>query len=242
MAVRDAVSWNGRGRPASSRASTSPSSTNRSAGRARATDTTSGSRSVITSSDRVATITSSSHRWTWIRIPSSLVSTDTECRPPPALSIAAATEVALDASIGWTGRPTSSTKPASASADPDSAAEATATVEPAIIAARRTASERYAARGGQSLLDEGVEGTLAHLAGDQPAQPALLVGGRPAEQGCGRLGPGRLRAGTRQRRRSRSNASCTSRTVRDDSAAGSGSACIERQPRPVRRCRSEPAR
>jgi len=61
----------------------------------------------MSSSDRVATSTSSSRRCTWIRTPSSLVSTATT--PPPAFAIATSTVVALEASIGSTGRPTART-------------------------------------------------------------------------------------------------------------------------------------
>ena len=69
-------------------------------------------------------------------MPSSLVSIATS---PPSLAIAAATSGALDASIGWTGRPTSRPIAASASA-PANAAPAAATVLPASIAARRTSA------------------------------------------------------------------------------------------------------
>ncbi len=85
---------------------------------------------------RVATCTSSPRRWTWIRIPSSFTSTATW--PPPAFSIAAGTSGALEASIGRTGRPTSSPTSASASAPPVIAATTIGTVPPASIAARRT--------------------------------------------------------------------------------------------------------
>ena len=155
----------------------------------------------MSSSERVATMTSSPRRCTWIRMPSSLVSIATGLSgPPPAFSIAASTVVALDASIGSTGRPTSSTNSASASSPPVSAAVDTATVEPAIIAARRTAARRYAARCRQPLLDERVEGTLPDLAGHDPAQPGLLLGGRAPEQLGRRGGPGALRPGAGQRR------------------------------------------
>ena len=53
-AVREAVSWNGRGRPASSSAIASPSITSSVAGSARTTSTTSGSRWVMSSRLRVA--------------------------------------------------------------------------------------------------------------------------------------------------------------------------------------------
>ena len=121
MAVRDAVSWKGRGRPSSPSASASPSSTNDVAGSDRATSTTSGSRAVMSSSERVATSTSSPERCTWIRMPSSFTSTATSA-PPPALARASATSGALEASIGSTGRPTWSPIAPSASTPPSIAA------------------------------------------------------------------------------------------------------------------------
>ena len=63
--------------PVSSSAIASPSSTTSLAGSARTTSTTSGSRSVMSSRLRVTTTTSSPWRWTWMRMPSSLVSTAT---------------------------------------------------------------------------------------------------------------------------------------------------------------------
>ena len=129
--------------------------------------------------------------------------------PPPALSIAASTSVALDASIGSTGRPTSSTNSASASSPPVSAAVATATVEPAIIAARRTAASGHAARSRQPFLHQRVERALPDLAGHDPAQPGLLLGGGAAEQ-LGRRGSPRPCDPEPDRAAIRSNASCTS--------------------------------
>src|SRR6478752_1594085 len=121
-AVRLAVSWKAIGRPSSARASASPSRTKHSAGRERATSTTSGSRAVMSSRLRVTTSTSSPSRWTWMRIPSSLASMATSVSPsgesPP---IAAATSGALEASIGMIGRPTSSPMASSASSPANAA-------------------------------------------------------------------------------------------------------------------------
>jgi len=89
---------------------------------------------------RVAIWMSSPRRWTWIRMPSSFTSIATGwSRPPPAFAIAAATSGALEASIGSTGRPTSSPTSASAVSPPVIAATTIGTVPPASIAARRTA-------------------------------------------------------------------------------------------------------
>ena len=191
------------------------------------------------SSDRVATITCSSHRWTWMRIPSSLVSIETE--PPPAFAIAASTVVALEASIGSTGRPTSSTNSASAASPPVSAAVDTATVEPAIMAARRTAARGTPpAAASPSWTSES----------SAPCRTSPVT--MPRSQGCSSAVARANSSAVAVARAAcdpepdsaaiRSKASCTSSTVSDGSAAGSGSDCIDRQPRPVRRCRSDPAR
>ena len=75
LAARLAVSWNGRGRPSGRSAIASPSRTIERTGSASAASTTSGTRSVIGSSVRVKTATSSPSRCTWIRTPSSFQST-----------------------------------------------------------------------------------------------------------------------------------------------------------------------
>ena len=84
--------------------SASPSSTTCSAGRPRMTSTTSGIRSVMSLRLRVKIRTSSPRLWIWRRMPSSFHSTEASPRPP----MAAATSGAVEASIGWTGRSTSS--------------------------------------------------------------------------------------------------------------------------------------
>ena len=75
-----------------------------------------------------------------------------------------------------------------------SAATATAVVEPASIAARRTAASGTDAAAATRLLHQRVEGALPDSAGDDAAQPRLLVGGRPAEQLGHRGRARRLRA------------------------------------------------
>ncbi len=175
-------------------------------------------------------------------MPSSLVSIATGLSgPAPALSIAASTVVALDASIGSTGRPTSSTNSASASSPPVSAAVDTATVEPAIIAARRTAARGTPpAAASPSCTSESrapcrtspVTIPRSHGCSSAVARPnssAVAAARVPCD-------PEPDRAAIR------SNASCTSSTVSDGASAGAGSDCIDRQPSPVRRWRSDPAR
>ena len=79
-----------------------------------------------------------------------------------------------------------------------SAAPATATVEPASIAERRTARSGMPVVDASGLLDQRVERTLPQLAGHQPAQPPLLVCGGTPEQLGHRRGARRLRAGAGQ--------------------------------------------
>ena len=151
----------GAGGRSSSSAIASPSSTTRSAGSARTTATTSGSRSVMSSRLRVATVTSSPSRCTWIRMPSSLTSTATvgARRPWPC---AATTSGALEASIGSTGRPTSSPnrpapppRPSNAARDDRRRCRRRASPPDAPTASGTPAADAT------RLLDEGVERALA---------------------------------------------------------------------------------
>ena len=136
--MRAPVSWNGRGRPSPVSAIASPSSTSVAAGRAATASTTSGTRSVISSRLRVNTWTAPACLCTWIRMPSSLLSTATVAPSGAAFVMAWPTSGALEASIGRTGRPGRSVNAASASSPPPSAAAATGSVDPANIDARRT--------------------------------------------------------------------------------------------------------
>ena len=81
------------------------------------------------------TATSSPCLCTWIRMPSSLVST---ANGASTLPTPAATSGAVPASIGRTGRPTSRLKSSSAAAPPVSAARAMGPVGALNMAARRT--------------------------------------------------------------------------------------------------------
>ncbi len=112
------------------------------------TATTSGSRAVMSSSVRVNRRTFPSDRCAWILMPSSFHSTAHSTAPstapsscgaaPPILARASSMLVALEASIGRTGRPTSRPNSASAPLPPARAAAATAPSEPRSITARRT--------------------------------------------------------------------------------------------------------
>ncbi len=98
--------------------------------------TTSGSRAEISSRLRVNTDTSSPCLCTWMRMPSSLVST---ANSPSTFSTPAATSGAEAASIGRTGRPTSMLNSSSAASPEVSAATAIGPVGALNMAARRTA-------------------------------------------------------------------------------------------------------
>ncbi len=92
---------------------------------------------------RVKIRTSSPCRCTWMRAPSSLNSTDAS----PTAAIASETVAAVDASIGWTPRPTTSPTSSSSPAVPVRASTAVSPRSPDSIAARRTAAAgRSAAR------------------------------------------------------------------------------------------------
>ena len=165
--------------------------------------------------------TSSPSRCTWIRMPSSLVSTATG---------AAAGLGHRGGDVGRAGGEHRQHRPADLEPELGQRLLAAgqrgdrrpATVEPASIAARRTAASGTPAGGGHRLLDQRVEGALADVAGDHAAQPGLLVGGGPAEQLGDRGRPGRLRARRRRAPRSRRTPSCTSSTVSVGSSAGVG--------------------
>ncbi len=101
-----------------------------------ASATTSGTRAVMSSSVRVKTRTSSPSRCTCTRIPSSFHSTAAGL----IFASASATSVAVEASIGCTGRPTSSRNDDSAASPCCSTAVATGGSAPQSIAARRSAA------------------------------------------------------------------------------------------------------
>jgi hypothetical protein len=139
LAVRAAVSWNGSGLPSSRSAISSPSRTVVDTGSLAKTATTSGNRAVMSSSVRVNSRTSPPDRCAWILMPSSFHSTaHSTGAAPPILARASEMLVALEASIGRTGRPTSRPNAVSAPLPPARAAAATAPSEPRSITARRT--------------------------------------------------------------------------------------------------------
>jgi len=147
LAVRAAVSWNGSGLPSSRSAISSPSNTAVCTGSVPSAATTSGSRAVMSSSVRVNRRTFPPDRCAWILMPSSFHSTahstahsaaHSTGAVPPILARASSMLVALEASIGRTGRPTSRPNSVSAPLPPARAAAATTPSEPRSITARRT--------------------------------------------------------------------------------------------------------
>ena len=143
------VSWNARGASSSCRPNTSPSSTAESTSSDAAIAAISGSRSVTSFRLRVKIRTPAPERWTWTRAPSIFHSTDAA----PVAASAAAGSADVDASIGRTGRPTSSATAARPGSPSANAIRAAAARSPQSIAARRTAAGRtFAARATASLI------------------------------------------------------------------------------------------
>ena len=196
----------------------------------------------MSSSDRVNTPTSSPRLCTWIRIPSSLVSTTTGgCNAANA----AATSGADCASIGRTGRPTTSPKAASAvsgSSERRAPRPPRARSHPASIAARRTASAGTPAASATASSSS---------ASSDPCRSSPVTSPRSIACSCSVAaenrsvastpravdGPGPGQAATSPRTRRRHPGRSATRLD-----AGAGRSASDRQPSPVRRCRSSPPR
>src|SRR2546425_940794 len=128
-------SWKGSGRPAASRATTSPSRMNGSPERSRRViSPTSGRLRVTSDRRRVQTCTRSPARCSWMRAPSYLYSS--AVRPPCAASTEGKSS-AISASIGSSGTKGRGLAPATAAAPPVAASTATAVRSPRKSAARR---------------------------------------------------------------------------------------------------------
>ena len=131
----------------------------------------------------------------------------------PVAASASATRAALAASIGCTGRSTSSRTSASAAAPPASARRAVSARSPPSIAARRTASAGTSRGAGDRVGHQPGERALAQLAGEQAHDEVGLGGGRTREE-LARASPGAPPPiPGRWSRRSRSSASSSSATV-----------------------------
>ena len=232
------VSWNARGRPSSSRARVSPSSTNARPGSARACATSSGTLPVISRRVRVQTRTSSPSRWTWMRAPSSLYSTVTS-GPRPANAVSS--ESPGEASIGRTGRPTRRLTAASAGAPPSSARRAVSGRLPESMNARRTTAA------GTSAAAAIASSITPSSAPWRSSPPSSAVRKRcsarvaAAKRSC-RSSARRFVEPAPAVAASASRVASTCPTVRVGSAAGGASMPDSvRQPVPTRPCRASPA-
>ena len=186
---------------------------------------------------RVNTATSVPARWTWTRAPSSFHSTAAS----PTRSMAASTLVAVEASIGCRGRPTSRWNSRSPGTPEARATSATGPRAPRSIRARRTSAP----------------GTPAALAMASTITPSSAPWrsspeSSPIRNRCS-AAVARPNSSATSRRRSacdpgpasrpiRSKAASTPATVRDGSGAGSGASRRAAQPTPIWRCRSSPER
>ena len=228
LAVREAITWKASGRPSSRRASTSPSSTSDVAGSSRTAATTSGSRAVISSSERVKIRTRSSRRCTWTRMPSSLTSATAGLPTLPAASLTSAADAA---SIGWMGV-------TDLQAHPLQRVLAAVDQQPCRRGGRGqqhrrppNGRDRHAVRLREPVLDEGVERPLPELTEDQAAQQALLRLGGATEQVAARVARALAEPDPASWAIS-AKAASTSITVSVGVAAGGGSSCSDRQPKP----------
>ena len=195
LAARLAVSWNGRGRPSGRSAMASPSRITERSGSARTASAISGMRSPTGSSVRVKIATSSPSRCTWMRTPSSFHSTAAR----PVWASAAASDGAVFASIGWTGRPTCELERrepglALGRAPP----RRRPARSPASIAARRTAGAGHACGRRDAVGDDAGERALAQLAARElrrgsaapPPSRARTAPRAASRLAAGRAGPG----------------------------------------------------
>ncbi len=113
----------------------------------------------------------------------------------PSFPTASATDVALCASIGRTGRPTVSRKRSREAGPSASRASATVWSEPASITARRTSAAGTSVAWARPSTATASSAPLPDLAGDQAEQEALFVGGGRAHQLADQAGAFGLRTG-----------------------------------------------
>ena len=193
----------------------------------------------MSSSVRVASSTRSPTLWAWSRMPSSFHSTAT--RSAPIRSHAAAGSGSLAASIGSTARPTSRPTSASPASPSVTAMPTTARVDPASIAAERTAATgmpvSFASASWTSASDAPWR-TLPVIAPTSQRCSASVA--RPNSEAAVDSRTDR-EPGPESPARSAKTAS-TSSTSSDGSSAAGGASRVDRQPSPVRRWRSAPER
>ena len=235
-AVRAAVSWNGRGRPAASSASASPSSTSSSAAKDRTTSTTSGSRWVMSSRLRVAIE----------HLVAAAVHLD-----PDAVELGVDRQGAVHlgqrrVQVGCRRRQHRLDRTSHGQAD---RGQRVRSGEGRVDDVRRASGEHRRSsyvgdRRSRGLRDalghHRLQRALTHVAERHRPQPLLLVRGRAAEQVGDRLRPRGHGSGPAQRRRDARTQRRPRRRRATAASAGGGSVCRPRQPRPVRRCRSRP--
>ena len=168
--MREAVCWNGSGRRSGPSEMASPSSTTEATGSDWAASTSSGTRSVTSSSVRVNTATRSPSRWICTRMPSSFHSTAAgpcgRTRRPGQVRSGRASGAAVTRRRAGTV--------AGAAVPSARTAWATGVSVPARVTARRTSAAGRSGRDRNRLGEYAVERALAELAADQPGQQALL--------------------------------------------------------------------
>ena len=240
-AVRAAVTWKGCGRSSGRSATTSPSTTSRSARSPRTCSTTSGNRSVMSSRVRVTTSTSAPSLCAWIRMPSSLMWATTQPPYGASWSRPASTSAALAASMGSTGRPTCSVAARSPLDPAFTATRAAAGVEPRSMAARRSRDAgmpRAAARASSTRASSAPWRTSPRSSRRSRSCSSAVA--RPSSRTSASrracwlpLPPTAATA---------ANPASTSSRVTVAVSAGGGGSASERHPMPVRRCRTCPER
>ena len=211
---RLAVTWNGCGRPVGAqRDRLAVEHERRATGSASAASTTSGTRAVMSSRLRVKTRTSSPRRWTWMRTPSSFHST---AAGPSLRRAPRRRRRPGEASIGCSGRPTSSRN--AAQRLPRRSASAT----------RRDRAEVAAQH--QRPAHVGLRGT--------PAARGDRVGHHARQRALAQLAEQQARAGSAARRsvaRANSSASAARRAGLRARRRASAPMRVERARRPRRR-------
>ncbi len=246
LLVRAAVSWNGRGRPASSSAIASPSRTTEWTASDRTASTSSGTRAVMSSRVRVNTHTSSPARCSWTRMPSSFHS-NAAGPTGEVCARALATSGADWASIGRIGRPTSSATARRLSTPSRSAAAAIGGNAPRSMNARRTSASGTSAA---AAIASTMTPSCAPCRNSPPASAirnarsgsVAAANSSPSSAARRACEPGPESAAMRAK------ALSTNDNVREGSDGGvfgSGSSLASRsaaQPTPVRRWRNSPER
>ncbi len=238
LADRAAVTWKGRGAPASSRASASPSMTAVSSGISATLATISGTRAVISSKLRVNTRDGGA---VLVDLHPDAVQLGIDDRREPGAGQRAG-------DVGCAGGQHRPDRPAQPKADPGERRRASGRQQRGRLGrgteqhrGAKHLGQRHAEGDGQAVLHGGVGGSLTDVLGDQPAQERLFrVGGR-AEQLADRDRAPRRGTGTGLRRDPLQPVVHLHHGERGLHRGRRGSP-TDAQPTPVRRCRTEPDR